>query len=171
LPRREYTPRNDSLIAFRNFVGNMTKIILENKKAYYDYEILEKLEAGIILRGYEVKSIRNGNIKLKGAFVTFYKNEPYLTGAHIGKYKPAGGLKDYDPERSRKLLLKKKQVRHILGKSQEKGLTIVPLSVYTKESKIKIEIGVGRGKKRYEKKEVKKRRDIERDIKRTLKKL
>lgn len=147
----------------------MNKIIIENKKAYHDYEILDKFEAGIVLRGYEVKSVRNKNIKLKGAFVTFHKNEPYLTGAHIGKYKPAGKLPNYDPERSRKLLLKKKEVRHILGKSQEKGLTIVPLLVYTKGNKIKVEIGVGRGKKQYQKKELLKKRDIEREIKRTLK--
>ena len=147
----------------------MDKKIAENKKAYFDYEILDKFEAGIVLFGYEVKSVRQGNIKLKSAFVTFHKNEPYLTGAHIGKYKPAGKLPSFDPERSRKLLMKKKEIRFLLGKSQEKGLTIVPLLVYTKGSKIKIEIGVGRGKKRYEKKEIKKKRDIEREVRRTLK--
>jgi SsrA-binding protein len=147
----------------------MDKLIAENKKAYFDYEILEKFEAGIVLFGYEVKAVKNGNIGLKGAFVTFYKNEPYLTGAHIGKYKQAGGIKDYDPDRSRKLLLKNKEIRHILGKKDEKGLTIVPIKVYTKQSKIKVEIGIGKGKKQYEKKEKIKARDVERDIRRTLK--
>ncbi|MBU1180266.1 SsrA-binding protein SmpB [Patescibacteria group bacterium] len=147
----------------------MTKVITENKKAYYDYEILDKFEAGIVLFGYEVKSVRQGNIKLKGAFVTLHKNEPYLTGAHISKYKPAGHLLDYEPERSRKLLMKKKEIRYLLGKKEERGLTIVPLLVYTKGSKIKIEIGIGKGKKRYEKKEIKKKKDLDREIKRTLK--
>lgn len=147
----------------------MDKIIVENKKARHDYEILEKFNAGIVLAGYEVKSVRNGNIKLKGAFVTFHNNEAYLTGAHIGKYKPAGKLPDYDPERSRKLLLKKKELKYLLGKKEVKGLTIVPILVYTKGSRIKIEIGIGKGKKEYEKKEVKKKRDLEREIKRTLK--
>ena len=148
----------------------MDKLIKKNKRTYHDYEILDKLEAGIVLHGFEVKSIKNGNIKLRSAFVTFHKSEPYLTGAYVGKYKPAGGLKNYDPERSRKLLLKRKQIGYILGKSQERGLTIVPLSVYTKGSKIKVEIGVGKGKKEYQKKEIKKKRDIDREIKRTLKK-
>lgn len=97
----------------------MDKIIVENKKARHDYEILDKFEAGIVLHGYEVKSVRQGNIKLKGAFVTLHKNEPYLTGAHISRYKPAGKLPDYDPERSRKLLMKKKEIRYLLGKKCE----------------------------------------------------
>jgi len=143
--------------------------IVENKKAHFDYEILEKFEAGIVLYGYEVKAVKNGNISLKGAFVTFHNNEAFLTGAHIGKYKQAGGIKDYDPERSRKLLLKNKEIRYILGKKDEKGLTIVPTKVYIKHSKIKLEIAVGKGKKQYEKKEKIKSRDIERDIRRTLK--
>ncbi|MFA5133875.1 MAG: SsrA-binding protein SmpB [Patescibacteria group bacterium] len=143
--------------------------IAENKKAYFDYEILDKYEAGIILLGHEVKAVKAGNISLKGAFITFHNGEAYLTGAHIGKYKQAGGIKDYDPERSRKLLLKTKEIRYISAKKDEKGLTIVPTRVYTKHSKIKVEIAVGKGKKHYEKKEKIKARDIERDIKRTLK--
>lgn len=147
----------------------MDKIIKDNKKAYHDYEILDKFDAGLVLLGHEVKSVRQGNINLKGAFITFHKNEPYLTGAYIGKYKPAGKLPDYEPERSRKLLMKKKEIRVCLGKKEEKGLTIVPLLVYTKGNKIKLQIGIGRGKKEYQKKEIKKKRDIEREVKRTLK--
>lgn len=145
------------------------KLLADNKKALFDYEILEKYEAGIVLFGHEVKSVRGGHISLKGAYVTFHNNDPYLTGAHISRYKPAAGIKDYDPERSRKLLLKNKEIRRLLGKKEEKGLTIVPIRVYTKHSKIKVEIGVGKGKKKYEKKEKIKARDIEREIKRTLK--
>lgn len=147
----------------------MDTLIAENKKAFFDYEILEKYEAGIVLFGHEVKAVKNGNISLKGAYVTFHNHEPYLIGAHIGRYKQAGGLKDYDPERSRKLLLKNKEIRYLSAKNEEKGLTILPIKVYIKHSKVKIEIGVGRGKRQFEKKEKIKARDIEREIKRTLK--
>ena len=144
-------------------------IIIENKKVLHDYDILEKYEAGIVLIGHEVKSVKNGNIKLKSAFVTFYKGEPFLTNAHITKYKGAGSILDYDPDRSRKLLLKKREIKRILGKSSEKGLTIVPISVYTKGSKIKVEIAVAHGKKQYEKKEKIKKKDLDREVMRTLK--
>lgn len=147
----------------------MSNILADNKKALFDYDILEKYEAGIVLFGHEVKSVKGGHISLKGAYVTFHNGEPFLTGAHISRYKPAAGVKDYDPERSRKILLKNKEIRHLLGKKDEKGLTIVPIRVYTKQSKVKVEIGVGRGKRQFEKKEKIKTRDIEREIKRTLK--
>jgi SsrA-binding protein len=147
----------------------MQKYLADNKKALFDYEVLDKYEAGIVLRGLEVKSVRNGNINLKGAYVTFYKDKPMLTGAHIGLYKPAGGIKDYEPDRTRQLLLKKKEIRHLLGKKEEKGLTIIPLLVYIKHNKVKVEIGVCRGKRQFEKKEKIKSRDLDREIKRTLK--
>lgn len=151
------------------FTKKMDKIIADNKKALFDYEILEKFEAGIVLFGHEVKSVKNGGISLKGAYVTVHNGEAYLIGAHIGKYKPAGGLTDYDAERSRKLLLKNKELRYLSGKKEVAGLTIVPIRVYIKHSKVKVEIGIGRGKKQYEKKEKIKKRDIEREIRRTLK--
>lgn len=139
-----------------------------NKKAKFDYEILETMEAGLVLSGPEVKSIRNKQIKLTGSFVTFHGEEAYILNAHISKYKYAT-LKDYEPERSRKLLLSKKQIAYLRGKLNEKGLTIVPLSVYTKGRKIKVEIGVGRGKKQFDKKRVIKERQEKRDMKRALK--
>jgi len=145
------------------------KILAVNKKAQFDYEILDTLEAGLELAGYEVKSVKNGNINLKGAFVNFYSNEAYLTGAHIQKYKMAGVLPDYDPERRRKLLLHKKQIQYLQGKSLEKGLTIVPLKVYTNDRLVKVEIGIGQGRKLYNKKEHIKTRDVNREIARTLK--
>lgn len=147
----------------------MEKYLAENKKAFFDYEILEKYEAGIVLFGHEVKAVKNGNISLKGAYVTLHSGEPFLIGAHIGRYKQAGGLVGYDPERSRKLLLKKKEIGYLSAKNEEKGLTILPIKVYIKHSKVKIEIGVGRGKRQFEKKEKIRKRDIERDIRRTLK--
>ena len=139
-----------------------------NKKAKFDYEILDTLEAGLVLTGPEVKSIRSKQIKLTGSFVTFHGDEAYLLNTHITKYKYAS-IKDYEPERSRKLLLNKKQIAYLRAKLQEKGLTIVPLSVYTKGRKIKVEIGIGRGKKQYDKKRVIKERQEKRDMKRALK--
>ncbi len=147
----------------------MEKYLAENKKTFFDYEILEKFEAGIVLFGHEVKAVKNGNIGLKGAYVTFHNGAPYLTNAYIGLYKPAGKIEDYDPERSRKLLLKNKEIRYLTGKKEEKGLTIVPLLVYIKGSKVKVQIGVGKGKRQFEKKDKIKKRDLEREIKRTLK--
>jgi SsrA-binding protein len=143
--------------------------LAENKKALFDYEILEKLEAGLELYGYEAKSAKDGNINLKGAFVTFHGEDAMLTNAHIGKYKPAGKMPDYEPERSRRLLLHKKEINYLRGKSQEQGLTIVPLRVYTKNRFVKVEVAVARGKKRFDKREALKKRDSDREIKRTLK--
>ena len=108
-------------------------------------------------------------MSLKGAYVTFHNGEALLTGAHITRYKPAGPLPDYDPERSRKILLKAREVRYLQGKTQEKGLTIIPVSVYTKNHFIKVEIAVGQGRHKYDKREVIKKRDTEREIKRSLK--
>lgn len=141
----------------------------QNKKAKFDYEILDTFEAGIVLSGQEVKSIRNGNISLKGAFVTFHRDEAMLTNAHITKYRFAGQVDGYNPERTRKLLLKSKEIAYLRGKSQEKGLTIVPLSVYNKGRHIKVEIGVGRGKKKYDKRETIKRRELNKEIAKKMK--
>ena len=140
-----------------------------NKKAKFDYEILDTYEAGLVLEGQEVKSIRSGNISMKGAFVSFHKEDAFLTNTHIPKYKFAGNITDYDPERSRKLLLKRKEIDYLRGKSQEKGLTIVPLSVYTKGRHIKVSIGIGRGKKKHDKRETIKRRELKRELDRKMK--
>jgi SsrA-binding protein len=143
----------------------------KNKKARFDYEILQNVEAGLVLSGQEVKSVRAGQMNLSGAFVSFMKDEAYLTNAHIPKYKYAGSVEGYDPDRSRKLLLKTKEIAYLQGKKQEKGLTIVPLSVYTSGRHIKLDIGVARGKKQFDKKRVKKDRDIEREARRAIKDL
>ena len=144
-------------------------VLADNKKACFDYHILETYEAGLVLTGQEVKSVRGGHFSLKGAYVTFHNNQAYLTGGHISKYKPAGQLPAYDPERSRRLLLHKKQIRYLMGKALEKGLTIVPLQVYTKLRLIKVEIGVGQGRHKYDKRELLKKRDLDRETKQALK--
>ncbi|OIO19942.1 MAG: SsrA-binding protein [Candidatus Magasanikbacteria bacterium CG_4_10_14_0_8_um_filter_32_14] len=139
-----------------------------NKKARFDYEILETFEAGLVLTGSEVKAIRSKQIKLTGSFVTIHDGAAYLLNTHISKYKYAT-IKDYEPERSRKILLNKKQIAYLTGKIQEKGLTILPLSVYTKGRKIKVEIGIGHGKKQFDKKRILKERQESRDMHRALK--
>lgn len=143
-----------------------------NKKANYDYQITDKFEAGLVLFGHEVKSAKNKHISLKNAFVTL-KNTPaglpelYLTNAHISLYKKASNIPDYEPERPRKLLLKKEEIKKLIGKKQEKGLTLVPIKLYTKHSLIKLEFGIGYGKKKYDKREAIKKRETDRTI-RTL---
>ena len=145
-------------------------ILATNKKIFHDYEILDKYEAGIVLSGQEVKSVRNGQMSLKGAYVTIDKNqEIYLTNATIPPYKMAGPLPNYDMTRSRKLLLNKKEIANLSGKTQQSGLTIVPISVYTKGKRIKIEIGLAKGKKKYDKREDIKKRDQKRQDKQLLK--
>jgi SsrA-binding protein len=150
------------------------KMIAVNKRAKFDYDILEKFEAGIVLTGAEVKSVKLGNISLKGSYMTINPTGPqkqpeaWLINAHISPYKPAGPQPDYDPEKSRKLLLHKKEIDYLIGKQREGGLTIIPLSVYTKKARIKVEIGLGRGKKKFEKRERIKKREAERKIQRAL---
>ncbi len=143
--------------------------LAENKKAFFDYEILEKLEAGLKLTGQEVKSAKAGQINLKGTFVTFHNGGAYVTNMHINKYKAAGPMPDYDPTHSRQLLIRKKQIAYLQAKSHEKGLTIMPLSVYTKGRLIKIEIAVARGKKLYDKRESIKNRELKRELDRARK--
>jgi SsrA-binding protein len=122
-----------------------------NKRALFDYNILEKFEAGLVLKGYEVKSIKNGHISLKGAFVTFRRSELYLTNATISPYKQAGDIKNYNPTAPRKLLVKKSEIKKLLGKVRSEGLTLVPISVYNKKSLIKLEFALGKGKKKVDK--------------------
>ncbi len=144
-------------------------VIAKNKKALFDYEILGTFEAGLELTGQEVKSIKTGHISLKGSYVTLKaskkgKKEAYLTNAHISPYKMAGPLPDYEPTRSRKLLLRRKEINSLIGKIQEKGLTLVPIKVYTKRDKIKLEFGLGRGRKKVDKRELIKKREVKRQL-------
>ncbi len=143
--------------------------LAQNKQARFNYDILETYEAGLVLSGPEVKSVKGGHISLKEAFVTFQGSNANLTNAHISLYRPAGPQSDYDPTRSRKLLLKRKEIDYLRGKALEKGLTIVPLNVYTKKRFIKVEIAVGKGRHSYDKRDVLKKRDIDREVKKQLK--
>ena len=140
----------------------------KNKRAYFDYEILQKYEAGIELHGYEVKSIKSGRASLRGAFVIIRAEETYLTNANITPYQAANMPKDYDPGRTRKLLLHKKEIKELIGKSAIKGLTLAPLRLYNKKGKIKLEFALVRGKKKYDKRESIKKRDTEREMGRKM---
>ncbi|MFH1582295.1 MAG: SsrA-binding protein SmpB [bacterium] len=144
------------------------KPLADNKKAYFDYEILEKYEAGISLIGQEVKSIKQGHMSLSGSYVVIRGNEAFLLGVHVPPYQPKNAPKEYDPQRTRKLLLRKQEINYLIGKTKEKGLTLVPLRVYTLKGNIKLEFGVARGKKQKDKRETIKKRETERDMKREL---
>lgn len=143
--------------------------LIQNKKAYFNYQILEKIEAGIELLGFEVKSLKKGQGSLEGSHVTVRGNEAFVIKMQILPYQVANTPNDYDFLRNRRLLLTKKEIE-ILGKIEgQKGLTIVPLSLYNKGKKIKVEIAVVRGKKKYDKRQTVKKRDAELDIRRELK--
>lgn len=144
------------------------KIFAENKKAYFNYEILEKFESGMVLTGQEVKSIRLGRINLAGSYVVFKDSEIYLIGANIPAYQPKNAPKDYDPKRTRKLLLNKSEINYLRGKTHQKGLTLLPIKVYAKNATIKLEFGLAKGRKKYDKREVIKKREVEREIKRRI---
>jgi SsrA-binding protein len=146
------------------------RILAENKKAYFNYEILEKFEAGISLIGQEVKSLKTRGVNLAGNYVILKGEEVFWVGANIPPYQPKNAPPDYNPERSRKLLLKKSEIKYLIGKSKQKGLTLVPLKLYTtKSGKIKLEFALARGKKKIDKRELIKKREIEREIRRALK--
>ncbi len=140
-----------------------------NPRAQFDYNILEKLEAGLVLSGQEVKSIKNGKVSIRGAFVKILNNEAWLISAVISPYQPGNTPPDYDPQRTRKLLLKKKEVNYLFEKSQEAGLAIVPLKLYGKKNLVKLEIGLARGKKKYDKRETIKKHEEEKKIRQKLK--
>ncbi len=144
-------------------------VLLKNKKAKFEYEILDKYEAGIKLSGFEVRSLREKKGSLNGSFVTVRGNEAFLTNAYIPPFQPQNTPEDYDPYRARKLLLSKKEISELIGKEKQKTLTIVPISVYTKGDLIKLEIAVSRGKKKFDKRENIKKRDTERDVRREFK--
>ncbi|MDP3792196.1 MAG: SsrA-binding protein SmpB [bacterium] len=133
-----------------------------NPKAGFDYQILETIEAGVVLEGHEVKAIKTGKASIKGSYVKILNNESFLIGATISPYQPANTPKNYDPQRSRKLLLSKGEITKLIGLSQSQGLTLIPLKFYNKKSKIKLLVGLARGKKKHDKREVIKKRDIAR---------
>lgn len=137
-----------------------------NRRASFDYDILETYEAGVVLLGFEVKAVKTGRISLAGSFAVIRGNEAWLLNTVIPPYQPANTPIDYDQTRSRRLLLHKSQIKELIGKTSQKGLTIVPLKVYTKNARVKVLLGLGRHRKKGDKREVIKKREAARDIER-----
>jgi len=144
------------------------KVLSENRKAGYDYNILEKFEAGLVLFGQEVKSIKTGHINLAGSYVVVKNLEPLLIGVKVPPYQPNNAGADYNEGRERKLLLNKKEIDYLAGKIKQKGFSLVPLKIYEKSGRVKLEFGLAKGKKKYDKKDAIKKRDIDRDIRTEL---
>ena len=138
------------------------KLIASNKKAYHDYHVLQKVEAGIELTGTEVKSLREGRANLKDSYVIFKSGEAFLFATHISPY-THGNRENHDPERTRRLLLHAREIEKLEAQVVEKGLTIVPLRLYFRGSRVKVEIAVVRGKKLFDKRETEKRREADRE--------
>lgn len=144
------------------------KVIATNRKAFHDYFVLQKVEAGIALTGTEVKSLREGRVNLKDSYIGFDHGEAFLISAHISPYSH-GNIQNHDPERKRKLLLHRREIDRLQGQVVEKGLTIVPLRLYFKGGRVKAEIAVVRGKKLYDKRETEKRRELDREAEAAIK--
>ncbi len=141
------------------------RIAISNRKARHEYEVLDSYETGIVLKGSEVKSLRQGNANLQDSFASIHKGEVWLEGMHINTYEQANQF-NHDPVRKRKLLLHKNEIRKLFGKVSEKGLTLIPLKVYFRTGKAKVELGLCKGKKSYDKREDIKKRDSEREMQR-----
>jgi SsrA-binding protein len=143
-------------------------IVCQNRKAHHDYEIVETIEAGIALLGTEVKSLREGRANLKDSYARIRKGEAYLVGVHISAYSHAS-FDNHDPERVRKLLLHRQEIKRLMGKTQERGFSLIPLKIYFKNGKVKVELALGRGKKSYDKRESLKRKQETRELDRVRK--
>jgi SsrA-binding protein len=144
------------------------KQIAQNRKAFHDYFILEKFEAGIELFGTEVKSIRRGNVNLKDSFCTVKDGELFVRGMHVSPYEK-GNIFNRDPMRSRRLLMHKREILRLYGRMKQEGLTLIPLSVYFKDSIVKVELGLAKGKKLHDKRDAEAERDAGREMDRTIK--
>jgi len=155
----------------KNVQGEKDRIkrpIAVNRKAFHDYEILERLEAGIALTGSEVKSLREGRLQLKDSYAGIANGELYLLKAHISPYK-AGGYANHEPERRRKLLLHRRELKRLVGKTEQKGLTLVPLQFYFLGPYVKVELGLARGKRSHDKRAVLRERDLQREAEGAIK--
>jgi SsrA-binding protein len=148
--------------------GPVVRELASNRRARHDYEILETFEAGLRLSGTEVKAARNGKVQLKDSFVEVRNGEAWLVGAHISPYSH-GNRENHPPERDRKLLLRKRQIDRLFGRSQLKGQTVIPLSVYLKGNWIKVEVALAQGKKQYDKREAIKGRELDREAEAAVK--
>ena len=144
------------------------KLICNNKKAFHEYFIEEKIEAGMVLQGTEVKSLRNGKANLNDAFALVKNGEAFLNNLHISPY-DFGNRENHDPDRMRKLLLHKKEITRLFGKIREQGYTLVPLRLYFKDGMVKTELGLAKGKKLYDKREDMKKKDMKRDVAQAMK--
>lgn len=142
--------------------------LASNKRARHDYHVLETFEAGIRLKGTEVKSVREGRVQLKDSYVEFRDHQAWLVGTHISPYSH-GNRENHDPEQQRKLLLRKREIDRLFGRTQLKGLTVVPLSVYLKGNWVKVEIALVQGKKLYDKRESEKERELDREMEAAVK--
>ena len=149
-------------------MSDIEKVVTVNRKARHDYEISDKLEAGMALVGSEVKALRDGRANLKDAYATIDGSKVVLHNCHIGPYRPAGPNNQHDPERPRQLLLKRREINKLRGRIVERGFTLVPLRIYFRGGWAKVELGVGKGKRAYDKREQKKRDAVERDIEQEL---
>lgn len=146
------------------------KIIAKNPTAHHNYIIEDKFEAGIVLSGTEIKSIRNGNVNIKDSYIIIKNGEMWILGMHIKPYE-FGNINNKDPLRDRKLLAHKNEINKLLGKIKQKGISLIPLNLYWDKNHVKVEVGIGKGKKLYDKREDLKRKDAERTIERNLKNL
>jgi SsrA-binding protein len=144
------------------------KTVATNKKAFHEYFILEKMESGISLQGTEVKAIREGRLNLNDSYAMVQSEEAFLINCHISPYSH-GNRENHNPTRSRKLLLHQREIRKLIGKTQEKGLTLVPLRVYFKKGRVKVELGVARGKKLIDKRETERRKEADREARAAMK--
>jgi SsrA-binding protein len=144
------------------------KIITQNKKAFHDYSIEETLEAGVLLQGTEVKSLREGKANLKDSYVIVKNGEVFLLNCHISPYSH-GNIMNHEPLRTRKLLMHKKEIAKLQDKAAQKGYSLIPLKLYFKNSHVKVEVGLAKGKKQYEKRETIKKREADREIERAMK--
>ena len=144
------------------------KVYSENKKAEFDYEVLETFQAGMVLFGQEVKSIKTGHINLSGSYVAIRDGEPFLLGVKVPPYQPNNAGADYNEERQKKLLLNKKEIDYLAVKTKTKGFSLIPLKIYDNNGRIKLEFALAKGKKKFDKKEKIKKRDVNREISREL---
>lgn len=145
----------------------MSDILADNRRARRDYEFLQEYEAGIVLTGPETKSAKTGGLRLSGAFVVVRGGEAWLIGAHLARYKPGSGMLQ-DPDRSRKVLLHKKELQEIAGKTDKTGLTLVPVSAYSKGGRVKLRLALARGKREFEKRDMLRKKVVERETRRAL---
>ncbi|MEK7651227.1 MAG: SsrA-binding protein SmpB [Patescibacteria group bacterium] len=139
-----------------------------NKRASFDYDIQEKIEAGIELKGFEVKAVKSGHMQIAGSYAVIRHNEAWLLNAHIPPYQPKNTPKEYEPNRSRRLLITKKEIEYLTGKLHEKGLTLLPLEVYTKRGLIKLKLGLGKPLKKADKRDAIRKKEVDREIQRAV---